>query len=542
MQYSAIFKGGRALKDKLKKLLTLTIVTVLLLSIVVADSELNYIKKVIEENYVEIIKKEDIKGSDPKEIFKKLDRHSEYYTPAEFTNLINNLNDSKVTGIGIYIKSYLDIGVQVTEVLENSPAEKAGLKYSDIIYKVNNIELKKVENIEEISNLIRGPIGTTVSLLVKSIGENKNKEIIIERQVVEEKSIIDKTIKDVGYIKIRSFNKNTAKEFKSTLDRLRLNRIGKLIIDLRGNGGGFLDEVISMCDLLIKDGPVLHIKDKTSLKTHKTSNLKELFKRGNLIVLVDENTASAAEIMALAIQENKLGKVVGDYTVGKGSVQRLYTLESGAGFKLTEAYYLSPTKNIVEGRGVTPDYKTNRYDINLEELKDFKYENNLKINSIDDDVYALEQRLKYYGYKIEFLDRLYDEETEKAIKDIKKKIYKLEVKENKYVPLRDYFEEMGYIVDWDNNTKSVLVKKEYKEIRLPIGRSNFYINNEYVSANNSMKTGNGITYVSGEIIEKILCTGDMAVYELREFNDIFINDLFNSSNDRQLEKAIELLQ
>ena len=530
------------MENKYKNILILTIIITLLFTMVIADNELNYIKKAIEENYVEIIKKEDIKGTNPKEIFENLDKHSEYYTPAEFTNLINNLNDSKVTGIGIYIKSYLDIGVQVTEVLENSPAEKAGLKYSDIIYKVNNIDLKELKDIEEISNLIRGPIGTRVSLLVKSIGEVKNKEVTIERQTIEEKPITNEIMKDIGFTKIRNFNKGMAIEFKNTINKLKVNNIEKLIIDLRGNGGGFLDEVIDICNFLISDGVILHIKDRTSLKSYRTDIIKAPFKKGSLVVLVDENTASAAEIMALAIQENKLGKVVGDYTVGKGSVQRLYTLESGAGFKLTEAFYLSPGRNIVEGKGVTPDYIIDKYDIKISDLKDFLYEKDLNLNSISPDVYALEQRLKYYGYKIVFLDNLYSEETEKAVKDIKKKIYKIEYKENEYVPLRNYFEELGFKVDWDSNYKNVLLEKKNKNIKLSTKDNNIYINNQLISLLNPIKSNSGVSYISGEGIEKILCTGDITIEELKEFNDIFLYDLFKDSNDKQLEKAIELLQ
>lgn len=282
--------------------------------------------------------------------------------------------------------------------------------------------------------------------------------------------------------------------------------IEKLIIDLRGNGGGFLDEAIEACDAIVKTAPIVHAKDKETMTTYMSNTKTQPFLNNNSIVLVDENTASAAEIMALAIQENKLGKVVGERTVGKGSVQRLYTLESGAGFKLTEAHYLSPNKNLVEGVGVNPDFKINRFNVNIDELSNFGFKNSLKLGDSNNDVYALQQRLIYYGYTINDKEEFYGADTQKAVLDIEKRIYKISYQDDEYIPLRKYFDDL------------------------------------LVNVQNPLKTGQGTTYVLGEIIEKILCDGIMDKNEMKEFDDMFLEDLFSEGNDRQLELAIKLVK
>lgn len=526
-----------------KLLLGIIIIFIISITTVIADSETDYIKRMIEKHYIETLKYNEIKGSSPKEIFKNLDKHSEYYTASEFSNLLNALNDSSVSGIGIYIKTYLNIGVQVTEIIENSPAEKSGLKYGDIILSVNNIDLMENDNIDQIASLIRGPIGTCVSLTVKSIGNEENKTISVKREAIKENSIQKRILdKNIGYIKIRNFNKGSGVEFKKTVDEMIFKDMEKLIIDLRGNGGGFLDEAIEACNAIIKTAPIVHIKDRETMITYMTNLTTQPFLNNNVIVLVDENTASAAEIMALAIQENKLGKIVGEKTVGKGSVQRLYTLESGAGFKLTEAYYLSPNKNIVEGIGVNPDFKIDRFNINIDELESFNYKDNIKIGDRNNDVHALQQRLKYCGYIINDKEGFYGFDTQKAVLDTEKRIYKISYQDNEYIPLRKYFENLGYKVDWDNVNKNVTLEKENQYVRLPIKENIIIVNDSFTNILNPLKTGEGITYVSGEIIEKVLCDGSMNISEIKEFEDVFLKDLFSESNDRQLELAIKLVK
>ena len=305
----------------------------------------NYIKTTypLEYNDRQIIEG-GLKG-----MLNSLDPYSSYYDIGATIELYNKLSGS-FSGIGICIEEK-DGYINIIETIKDQPAEKAGLRKDDLIFKVDGKEILNMKK-GEVSNLIQGPIGTKVKLDLRR--GRKNFTVEIPRKNIEVPSVEYEILDNkIGYLQICQFQDTTLKDVELALVEFDENKIEKIIIDLRDNPGGLLYETIEVAREFIPEGPIVHIRQKNKkLITHR-SNLEK--QRYDLVVLVNENSASASEILAGAIKENKAGKLIGTKTYGKGIVQSIKPLTNGCAIKMTIAEYLLPNMKSIQGKGIKPD-------------------------------------------------------------------------------------------------------------------------------------------------------------------------------------------
>ena len=282
------------------------------------------------------------------------DEYSEYITKDEMKSYLEDTT-GKYVGIGVYITNNKETNqIVVLQTIEGSPAEVAGMQSGDIITKINGIEYTG-EQLSEASAVLKGQEGTKAKLEILRKNETINLEI--ERKNIKVNHIKSDVIEgNVGYMKISTFDEGTAKEFKQNWEDLKSKNVSSLIIDLRNNGGGIVDEAIQIADMMTKKDQILLITTGKNQdeKTEKAKNDKEI--EIPIVFLINENTASASEILAGAVKENNENvKVVGKSSYGKGVIQTIYTLTDGSGIKLTTNEYYTPKHNKINKIGIKPD-------------------------------------------------------------------------------------------------------------------------------------------------------------------------------------------
>ncbi len=284
------------------------------------------------------------------------DEYSEYLTKKETAAWESYLN-GEFSGIGISFQKNDNGEYQVTEVFKNSPAENAGIKSGDIILKVDG---KLYDTSEEMSEHIRGKNGTKVELVLRR--DNKEINATMTRETVKEKTVYGKVLDDgSGYILIKSFEEGTSEEFETELSAFEKQGVKSMIIDLRDNGGGYIDEGIKIADRLLKEGTITYMEDVNGKRKYYNSDEKAT--KIKYVVLVNENTASTSEILTAAIKDNKGGKIVGTKTFGKGIVQETTKFKDGSSLKLTVLRYFSPKGKVIHKKGIVPDVKVD-LDVN----------------------------------------------------------------------------------------------------------------------------------------------------------------------------------
>lgn len=328
------------------------------------------ILNLVQDNYVEERALEEYLEDSIKGIFNTLDNYSEYYTKEEFAKLNEDLQGNFV-GIGAYIVEENGY-IKIVRPIKGSPAEKAGILPDDIIITVDGRSMKG-KTADEASNLIKGEKDTIVKLRVRRNGYIKI--ISIKRDHVIIDPVEYQIIGDIGYITLEQFNDNSYKKMLGALQYMDKNKISKIILDLRDNPGGYLDQAVYIANLFVPKGPVVHIKyGNKGIESYDSFLEKTIY---DLVVLVNENSASASEILAGAIKDTKAGTLVGVTTFGKGTVQQILTLPRGDGIKLTIAEYFSPKMNKINGIGVKPDIEVEndgQEDLQLKEaLKILSY-------------------------------------------------------------------------------------------------------------------------------------------------------------------------
>ena len=284
------------------------------------------------------------------------DEYSEYQTKKENAAWERYLNGA-FSGIGISFQKNDNGEYQVTEVFKNSPAENAGIKSGDIILKVDG---KLYDTSEEMSEHIRGKNGTKVELVLRR--DNKEINATMTRETVKEKTVDGKVLDDgSGYILIKSFEEGTSEEFETELSAFEKQGVKSMSIDLRDNGGGYIDEGIKIADRLLKEGTITYMEDVNGKRKYYNSDEKAT--KIKYVVLVNENTASTSEILTAAIKDNKGGKIVGTKTFGKGIVQETTKFKDGSSLKLTVLRYFSPKGKVIHKKGIVPDVKVD-LDVN----------------------------------------------------------------------------------------------------------------------------------------------------------------------------------
>lgn len=281
--------------------------------------------------------------------------------------------DGIYQGIGAEIKYNDDNLPIIAKVFDNSPAAKAGLKENDIIMKVNGKDVTK-NTLSEIAAVVKGDKGTIVNITIKRDG--KEKEITLTRSTVDNISVtgevIEKNDKKIGYLYISIFASNTTGQFIKELNNLEKENINSLIIDVRGNSGGYLTTVTDIISLFIKKGePIYQLKTKE--KVEIVNDKTDASRNYPIVVLADSLSASASEVLVGAFRETYHAKIVGTKTFGKGRVQKVFTLSSGALLKYTYQEWLTPQGNYIDQVGIKPDieivYESNDKDIDNQKDK-----------------------------------------------------------------------------------------------------------------------------------------------------------------------------
>lgn len=279
------------------------------------------------------------------------DPYSVYLDNKKFKDLMSHFADS-FSGIGVRVESK-DGFVTVVAPIKGTPGEKAGLLAGDRIVEVNDKDISGVI-LDEAVRMIRGPKGTQVKLKIVREGQPQPLFFTIARADIAVPNIESKMVEPgVGYIRLIEFNEKAGQRVKTEINSLRRQGMKGLIFDLRQDPGGLLSEAVSVAEIFVPTGPVVHVVSREGEKKTYESNSRGF--NLPLVVLVDGFSASASEIVAGAIQDRAAGTLVGTKTFGKGSVQNLITLKDGAGLKLTTAKYLTPNGRSIHGTGIVPD-------------------------------------------------------------------------------------------------------------------------------------------------------------------------------------------
>ena len=314
------------------------------------------IRQIIDEDYLGEIDEEKLIDYAIKGYVEGLgDKYTEYFTEKEMEEFITDTVGDYV-GIGIYMAQDTDNdAIVIISPIEGSPADKAGLRPGDIIKKVDDVEYS-AENFDDVATYIKGKEGTKVKLEIERDEERITVEV--ERKKVDLYPIEAKVIENnIGYINLPSFDEDCSKEFKKQYEKLEEKNITSLIIDLRNNGGGILDETLEIADYLLEKDDTIVITANKNGEEEIEKSKKEQKINLPVVLLINENSASASEILAAALKDNKRATLVGKTTYGKGLIQELITLNTGAGLKITIEEYYTPNRDKINKIGVEPHYE-----------------------------------------------------------------------------------------------------------------------------------------------------------------------------------------
>ena len=327
-----------------------------------AKSEATYEELKVFSDVIELIEREYVDEVDTKELIQKaiqgmvqsLDPHSSLLPVDAFEDLQIDTK-GKFTGIGIHI-TMQDGFVTVISPIEDTPAYKAGIQARDRIIKVDG---KSAKDLREAVNMMRGPKGTKVVVTILREGVKKPLEIELVRDVIPIYSVKFIVLEPgYGYIRLSNFTGTTTNEMEKALGELESSGISLkgLVLDLRNNGGGLLNQSIKVADLFLDEGNILSIKGRNKKNTKIFKASPSAIKRDYpMVVLINGGSASASEIVAGALQDHKRALILGTTSFGKGSVQTVETLRDGSGLKLTIARYFTPNDRSIQAKGIEPD-------------------------------------------------------------------------------------------------------------------------------------------------------------------------------------------
>jgi carboxyl-terminal processing protease len=318
------------------------------------NDKLNSILNIIESNYVDSVNRNDLVETAIPAILKKLDPHS-VYIPAKDLARSNEPLQGNFEGIGISFSMLTDT-ILVISTIPEGPSEKLGLLPGDKILYVNDSLVAGRHIIDEkIMGMLKGPRGTVVKIKILRNGQKDLIPFEITRDKIPLYSVdVDYMVNDnIGYIKINTFAMTTFDEFMKGLRKLKEHGMTSLILDLRSNSGGIMEAAINIADQFLKEGQlIVYTKGRASPRSEAKATGKGEFETGNLVVLIDEWSASASEILAGALQDNDRGTIIGRRSFGKGLVQEPIPFSDGSGMRLTIARYYTPT-----GRSIQKSYK-----------------------------------------------------------------------------------------------------------------------------------------------------------------------------------------
>ena len=283
------------------------------------------------------------------------DPYTEYLTKEEMEEFTEETN-SEYVGIGVYVgNDTVNNTILVVGVMKSSPAEEAGIQIGDVIEKIDGVAYTG-KQLDEATKVLKAEEGTTATLTIRR--DNEEKELTVVRRKITVQHVASEMLENnIAYIQIDSFDANVASSFEEQITSLINNGATGIIIDLRNNGGGIVDEATGIADLFLDKGETILItKSKKENNEEETKSERDpIVKDIPVVILVNEATASASEILAGALKDNYGATIIGKQTYGKGVIQTLYTLTDGSGIKITTEEYYTPNHNQINEVGITPD-------------------------------------------------------------------------------------------------------------------------------------------------------------------------------------------
>ena len=313
----------------------------------------------INKEYVDEINQSESMDSAINGLLQSLDPYSAYMSPKIFKEMQTETS-GEFGGLGIEVSMEAGV-VKVISPIDDTPASRAGLKAGDYIVKINDIQVQG-KSLSEAVDLMRGPVGSGIELTIRRRGEKKALTFNIIREVIQVQSVKSEILdKNIGYIRLTSFNDNSSNQIEKQIKKLKKNKnLNSFILDLRNNPGGLLTQAIKISDFFLENGEIVSTKSRK-----KTENRKWFAKKGDitdgktLLVLINYGSASASEIVAGALKDHKRAIIVGENSFGKGSVQSIIPLKNRGAIRLTVAKYYLPSGKSISEVGVRPDIEVN---------------------------------------------------------------------------------------------------------------------------------------------------------------------------------------
>ena len=320
----------------------------------------------INKEYVDEINQSDSMDSAINGLLQSLDPYSGYMSP-EIFNEMQTETSGEFGGLGIEVTMESGV-VKVISPIDDTPASKAGIKAGDYIVKINDTQVQG-KSLSEAVELMRGPVGSAIELTIRRRGEKKALTFNVTREIIQIKSVKAELLeKNIGYIRLTSFNENSARQIKKEINKFEKNKnLKSYILDLRNNPGGLLSQAIKISDFFLDNGEIVSTKSRQQSENRKWFAKKgDLTKGKTILVLINYGSASASEIVAGALKDHKRAILIGENSYGKGSVQSIIPLKNKGAIRLTVAKYYLPSGKSISEVGVSPDIEID------EESDDFK--------------------------------------------------------------------------------------------------------------------------------------------------------------------------
>lgn len=338
--FGALLPSARALPEKIYRALDL----------------FSKVLFIVEKDYVEPVDGQNLVYGAIKGMLGTLDPYTVFLTPDIYKELkVDTMG--RFGGVGIEITLYKGV-LTVVSPIEDTPAEKAGVKSGDRIVKINGVSTKGM-NLADAVRRMRGGKHSKLTLTLWREGSNKTFDVTLKREEIKIKSVRSEALpQGIGYVRLISFQENTSEELAKALQNLKAaGEMKGLIFDMRNNPGGLLEQAIDVSNLFLKQGTIVSTRGRKGPIELRTANGEAPYPEVPIVVLLNKGSASASEIVAGALQDNKRAKVMGTNSFGKGSVQTVIDLGEDTGIKLTIARYFTPSGKSIDGTGITPDFE-----------------------------------------------------------------------------------------------------------------------------------------------------------------------------------------
>lgn len=347
------------------------------------DTKIQTIEKYLDRYYVDEVDKEDMVEMMYAGLVAGVgDPYTAYMSKEELESFMEDTEGS-FQGIGVEVTTDpTDNSIVVIAPIPNAPAEKVGILSGDKIIKVDGEDISGL-NLNSVISKVKGEEGTTVKITVYREATNEILDFTVERKSIEVSSVTHRMMEDnIGYIKLSGFHANSYDQFKKAYDELTAQGMKGLILDVRNNPGGLLDIAVKIADELVPEGTIVYTVDKSGERKDSLSDEKHI--EVPLILLVNGYSASASEVLAGAVQDMNVGKLVGTQTFGKGLVQGLFPLSDGSALKITIQKYYTPKGVCIQGEGITPDYivelpEEHKYNVRIPEEEDTQLQKAVEI-------------------------------------------------------------------------------------------------------------------------------------------------------------------